>query len=269
MSDHLERLRDLGGGAAPDPDVIRARARGIERRRRAVLGAGAGALTLVAVLAVLLRPADEAPTTLAGAESRSAAPAAAGLASTDTESTAGQAVTVETPSALKESASAALTSGGEKPSESRASERRAAAAAPESYAGASAADSEAGGGQLQASLAVSGSPASPSRPAKLTLRVCNTSGQTVERSFSDGQRYDFEITRGGSRVWRWSDDRMFTQSLGSEKWAPDACKSWSAMWDGRSSSGALVAPGSYQATGILSGSPALRSAPKTVCAVSC
>jgi hypothetical protein len=68
---------------------------------------------------------------------------------------------------------------------------------------------------------------------RFDLRVVNTTKKSVEVNFSSGQAYDFVVVDSvGREVWRWSADRIFTQSVrnkllakgdaitASEKWSP-------------------------------------------------
>ena len=68
---------------------------------------------------------------------------------------------------------------------------------------------------------------------RFSLHVINTSPKTVEVNFASGQAYDFVVVDSvGREVWRWSTDRIFTQSVrnkllskgdainASEKWSP-------------------------------------------------
>jgi len=65
---------------------------------------------------------------------------------------------------------------------------------------------------------------------RFTLQVTNASQQPVTVHFSSGQSYDFSVSDGGSVVWRWSEDHMFTQALRSEALAPGQTRSWSETW---------------------------------------
>jgi hypothetical protein len=109
----------------------------------------------------------------------------------------------------------------------------------------------------------------PRRGVGFTLRACNKTTETIEKTFSSGQRYDFEVSRNGDRVWRWSDGQVFTQVYGQETWEPGQCKSYSEFWDGTDSSGAPAPPGKYEAVGVLTSSPPLRSAAKSFCLDTC
>lgn len=63
-----------------------------------------------------------------------------------------------------------------------------------------------------------------------TLQVTNVSSEPVELNFNSGQSADFVVTRGGERIWRWSDDQMFTQALRQEVLAPGDSRSYQAEW---------------------------------------
>lgn len=261
MSGGLERLGDYGAGARPpDPAAIRARGRRIEQRRRAAVGAAAAAAAFLAAGVVLFRPAADQPPLAVSAPSEAPelATDVTGLAEEDAATSGTPLAAVATPQRRVTAPSAAAPEAASS-----------GAAAPRRAGAANAAAADPGGDGLTATIEVAGSPARPGDPARFTLRVCNGGSSTVQRSFSDGQRYDFEVRRGSAVVWRWSDGRFFTQSLGTERWTAGACKTWTESWDARSSSGAPVSPGSYEVTGSLAGSPPVRSAPRTVCAVAC
>ena len=68
---------------------------------------------------------------------------------------------------------------------------------------------------------------------RFSLSVANTSPKNVEVNFASGQSYDFIVVDSvGREVWRWSSDRIFTQSVrnkllgkgdaieATEKWSP-------------------------------------------------
>jgi len=49
---------------------------------------------------------------------------------------------------------------------------------------------------------------------RFSLSVANTSTKNVEVNFASGQSYDFVVVDSvGREVWRWSTDRIFTQSV--------------------------------------------------------
>jgi hypothetical protein len=68
---------------------------------------------------------------------------------------------------------------------------------------------------------------------RFNLRVVNTTPKSVEVNFASGQAYEFVVVDSvGREVWRWSADRIFTQSVrnkllgkgesitATEKWSP-------------------------------------------------
>jgi hypothetical protein len=65
---------------------------------------------------------------------------------------------------------------------------------------------------------------------RLTLLVTNTSTQPVTLEFATGQSYDFAISDGERRVWRWSEDRSFTQALRQQVLAPGQTETMSEAW---------------------------------------
>lgn len=241
MSDPLERLGgSTGDGSASAPDVhaIKALARRIQYRRRAALGSGAAALVLVAAVGVLVaRGPGEGPDRLA--QGRDAD-------TTETFDTASEG-SAETQAEGPGASAPQPTSAGE-PSALRAT-------------GGTSADADTGG--LEATVEVKDDP--DPRSVELILRACNTSGAPLTRSFGTAQRYDFEVSRAGEVVWRWSEGRAFGQVVGEETWEPGACKTWTERWDGTSSQGVPQATGSYVATGVLASSPELRSGAAGFC----
>lgn len=68
------------------------------------------------------------------------------------------------------------------------------------------------------------------------LHITNVTAEVMALEFATAQRYDFEVVDGGGRpVWRWSDDLMFAQVLGTEGLAPGESRRYEASWwsDGR------------------------------------
>ncbi|MGH7458038.1 MAG: BsuPI-related putative proteinase inhibitor [Longimicrobiaceae bacterium] len=81
----------------------------------------------------------------------------------------------------------------------------------------------------------------------LTLLITNVSEQPVELTFRSGQSFDFEVSRGGREVWRWSAERVFTQAIRQETVAAGETLRYRASW--RPPAGAA---GEYRVTGRLS-----------------
>ncbi|HZK34759.1 MAG TPA: BsuPI-related putative proteinase inhibitor [Bacillota bacterium] len=54
-----------------------------------------------------------------------------------------------------------------------------------------------------------------SNSIKMSLVKMNLSGKSIILNYNNGQRYDFSIAYSRGRVlWRWSDDKSFTQATG-------------------------------------------------------
>jgi hypothetical protein len=77
---------------------------------------------------------------------------------------------------------------------------------------------------------------------RFTFRVVNAAAKSVEVNFASGQAYDFVVVDSvGREVWRWSSDRVFTQSVrnkllgkgeaisANEKWSPAKTGTWTAI----------------------------------------
>jgi hypothetical protein len=75
--------------------------------------------------------------------------------------------------------------------------------------------------------------AAEGQDVRFTFQVVNKTAKSVEVNFASGQAYDFVVVDStGREVWRWSADRIFTQSVrnkllgkgeainASEKWSP-------------------------------------------------
>lgn len=239
MSDPLDRLRGAdASSSAPDVEAIKARARRIEVRRRTALGAGAAALVLVAAVGVLVvrQPGE-------GSRRLAQPPATAAELRAETP-----------PAAEPEGEMAAVGEPG--PAASVRAERSAAGTA----ASTAAADEA---GELEATLEVRDGP--EPRRVDLVLEVCNRTDRAVTRTYGDAQRYDFEVSRGGELVWRWSDGMAFAQVVGEEEWGPGKCKTWTESWDGMDGSGTPVPTGTYEAVGVLTASPPLRTGAESFC----
>ncbi|EJN61621.1 BsuPI-related putative proteinase inhibitor [Halogranum rubrum] len=77
---------------------------------------------------------------------------------------------------------------------------------------------------------------------QFTLTVENDGDDPLELSFPDGQRAEFLAQADGETVWRWSDDQMFMQMLGSETIEPGGTATYEGIWEGPK-------PGTYDCRG--------------------
>ena len=61
----------------------------------------------------------------------------------------------------------------------------------------------------------------PGQAVELALTKINLSSKTISLNYNTSQRYDFKITYpNGRTLWRWSDDKAFTQVLGEVSFPP-------------------------------------------------
>ncbi|KAF1084819.1 N-acetylmuramoyl-L-alanine amidase XlyA precursor [Sporotomaculum syntrophicum] len=79
----------------------------------------------------------------------------------------------------------------------------------------------------------------------ITFTKCNVSNSTIRLRYNTSQRFDFVALRNGREVWRWSDDRFFTQATETVVLRPGACQTFRATWDLRNNQGNFVAPDVY------------------------
>lgn len=82
---------------------------------------------------------------------------------------------------------------------------------------------------------------------RFALHVTNEAQKTLELTFPDGQTHDVVVLDAAEReVWRWSDGRMFTQSLQNRVLDEDETASYEAAWPARSAHGAFTAVASLR-----------------------
>lgn len=81
---------------------------------------------------------------------------------------------------------------------------------------------------------------------RFVLQVTNSGPAPVVLEFPSGQTHDFVVTRGGTELWRWSADRVFTQALRSETLAPGETRAFDGAWRPAAGTG-----GELEARGLL------------------
>lgn len=100
----------------------------------------------------------------------------------------------------------------------------------------------AGGGPVASSLDVQ-----LGGQVNFALHVTNNAGKRVELTFPNGLTHDLVILDSvGREVWRWSDGRMFTQTLQNKVLESDESVSYNASWDPNSAHGTYVAVASLK-----------------------
>ena len=87
------------------------------------------------------------------------------------------------------------------------------------------------------------------KSVRFALRLTNAGGRTEDLRFSSGQLYDFWVTDGDREIWRWSEDRAFSQALETRKIPTQDSLVFEESWtsEGR---GTYVAHGLLKAEGF-------------------
>ena len=83
-------------------------------------------------------------------------------------------------------------------------------------------------------------------PIIMTLKIFNYIEEDITFHFNTGQRYDFIIEdEEGSKIWCWSEDKMFTMVLGEETLGPTNTEiTYTAEYSDK------LSPGYYKVTGF-------------------
>ena len=85
---------------------------------------------------------------------------------------------------------------------------------------------------------------------ELRLHVTNQSAKKLELTFPSGQTHDFYVLdAAGREVWRWSEGKLFTQSLQKKLLDAGSTVSYAEEWDAPAASGAT-----YTAVAVLNSS---------------
>ncbi len=64
-----------------------------------------------------------------------------------------------------------------------------------------------------------------------TLRVENMTGAPVALSQPTSQTHDFEVTRDGKPIWRWSGDKFFMEMLTDRVFKPGETVTYTGDWE--------------------------------------
>jgi len=91
----------------------------------------------------------------------------------------------------------------------------------------------------------------------LTLFLQNTTGESKDLIFNNGQIYDFVVKKLSSEevVWRWSNGRAFTEAIWTMILEPWERKTYNAIWDQRDNESGQVSPGTYRIEALISSEP--------------
>ena len=79
---------------------------------------------------------------------------------------------------------------------------------------------------------------------EFVLTIENVGEAAEELSFSSGQRAEFTAQQDGNIVWQWSEGRMFTMALSTDRIDPGERRSYTGTWEDPT-------PGEYVITGRL------------------
>ena len=69
------------------------------------------------------------------------------------------------------------------------------------------------------------------RGVEFALTVSNASTEPVELAFRSGFVADFAVFEDDEEVWRWSDDRVFTQAIATETLTPGESFTQTGTWE--------------------------------------
>lgn len=77
---------------------------------------------------------------------------------------------------------------------------------------------------------------------QLALRITNGDPKRIELRFPSGQTHDFVVLdTTGREIWKWSESRLFTQSMQSRVLERDETVTFAASWDPGDRHGTYVA----------------------------
>lgn len=106
-------------------------------------------------------------------------------------------------------------------------------------------------GNLSISLSTDKPVYKPGEPVNLILTVRNIGSTHEILQFRSGQHFDFVVTGNGSKVWSWSDGRVFTMATTSMDIAPEAVVEFKAQWPQSNRERKQVSSGYYDIVGTL------------------
>lgn len=104
-------------------------------------------------------------------------------------------------------------------------------------------------GDVTMSFTISPARTDVGRSVRFAIRLTNSGGRPEVLDFASGKLYDFWVTSGDDEVWRWSDDRSFTQALQKETIASQDSRTFAESWT-TEETGSLVGHGTLFADGF-------------------
>lgn len=91
----------------------------------------------------------------------------------------------------------------------------------------------------------------------IRLRKRNILSVPLTLTYRTSQKVDFRVTRGSTFIWQWSQNRVFTQALTTDRFEPGEDKVYRVAWDQRTDH-TLLRPGKYTLTGWNLATPSIR-----------
>ena len=91
----------------------------------------------------------------------------------------------------------------------------------------------------------------------IRLRKKNILRVPLTLTYRTSQKVDFRITRDNRLIWQWSQDRVFTQAITTDRFQPGEQKTYRVVWDQRADS-IITRPGLYRLTGWNLATPSIR-----------
>jgi hypothetical protein len=106
------------------------------------------------------------------------------------------------------------------------------------------------------------------RVVAFSLTARNTSNEAQTLLFNSGQNFEITATPVNAKakqpLWRWSNDKMFTQALRRETLRAGESKTWTAIWQGEDNNGNSAPRGPYLLEATIMANGGLKPAPITL-----
>ena len=106
------------------------------------------------------------------------------------------------------------------------------------------------------------------RVVAFSLTARNSSNEAQTLLFNSGQSFEITATPLNSKtkgpLWRWSNDKMFTQAVRRDTLRPGESKTWTAIWQGEDNAGNPAPRGPYLLEATILANGGLKAAPITL-----
>lgn len=106
------------------------------------------------------------------------------------------------------------------------------------------------------------------RVVAFSLTARNTGNEAQTLTFNSGQNFEITATplnaKSKEPLWRWSNDKMFTQAVRRDTLRPGESKTWTAIWQGEDNLGNPVPRGQYLLEATVTANGGLQATPLTL-----